>query len=271
MGFFTRLARAVATRRSLVCLNLDPDPARLPDGVDVPGFNTRIIGATADLVAAYKLNFAFYEAQGLAGLSALEQTRQAVPVDIPVIADAKRADIANSARFYAEAVFKTWAFDAVTVNPYLGWDAIEPFADYADRGIYVLVRTSNPGARDFQDLPAGPEGRPLYQVVALRVRDWNRRGNLGLVVGATYPEELRALRELVPDLPFLVPGIGAQGGDLEAAVRFGGTGQPGGLLIAVGRQALYASRGPDFAEACRAELSRILEQVRQVEGAKPPG
>ncbi len=265
MDFFARLAWAVGARRSLICLNLDPDPERLPDRVDIAGFNIRLIEATADLVAAYKLNFAFYEARGLAGLAALERTRQAVPRDIPVIADAKRADIANSARFYAEAVFKTWGFDAITVSPYLGRDSLEPFIEYVDRGVYVLARTTNPGARDFQDLPVGPEGRPLYQAVALRVREWNRHGNLGLVVGATYPRELRALRELVPDLPFLVPGIGAQGGDLEAAVRFGGTGRPGGLLIAVGRQATYASRGPDFAEACRQVLSRILGQVRQLE------
>ncbi len=265
MDFFTRLGQAVTARRSPLCLNLDPDPERLPDGVGVAEFNLRLVEATADLVAAYKLNFAFYEAQGRAGFAALERTRQAVPADLPVIADAKRADIASSARFYARAIFEAWAFDAVTVNPYLGHDSVEPFTEYAGRGVYILGRTSNPGARDFQDLPVGPDGRPLYQVVALRVRDWNRRGNLGLVVGATYPAELKALRELVPDLPFLVPGIGAQGGDLEAAVRFGGTGRPGGLLIAVGRQAIYASRGPDFAEACRAVLLGILEQVRRLE------
>lgn len=265
MDFFTRLGRAVAGRRSPLCLNLDPDPDRLPAGVGVAEFNARVVEATADLVAAYKFNFAFYEAQGRAGLAALERSRQAVPADIPVVADAKRADIANSARFYARAIFEAWGFDAVTVNPYLGYDSIEPFSEHADRGVYVLARTSNPGARDFQDLPVGPDGRPLYQVVALRVRDWNRHRNLGLVVGATYPAELKALRELVPDLPFLVPGIGAQGGDLAAAVRFGGTGRPGGLLIAVGRQALYASRGPDFAEACRAVLLGLREQVRQLE------
>jgi len=267
VGFFARLGKAVAGRRSPLCLNLDPDPGRLPVGVGLVEFNLRLVEATADLVAAYKLNFAFYEAQGLPGLAALEKTRQAVPPDVVVIADAKRADIPNSARFYARAVFETWAFDAVTVNPYLGYDAVEPFLEYPGRGVYLLARTSNPGARDFQDLPVGPEGRPLYQVVALRAREWARGRDLGLVVGATYPAELAALRRLVPDLPFLVPGVGAQGGDLTAAVRFGGTGRPGGLLVAVGRQAVYASRGPDFAGACREVLTAMLGEIRRLEGA----
>jgi len=267
VDFFDRLGKAVAGRRSPLCLNLDPDPERLPVGVDLVEFNLRLVGATADLVAAYKLNFAFYEAQGLPGLAALEKTRQAVPAEVMLIADAKRADVPHSARFYARAVFETWAFDAVTVNPYLGSDSVEPFLEYPGRGVYLLTRTSNPGARELQDLSVGPEGRPLYQVVALKAREWARGRSLGLVVGATYPAELEALRRLVPELPFLVPGIGTQGGDLAAAVRFGGTGRPGGLLIAVGRQAIYASQGPDFAAACRAVLASILGEIRRLEGA----
>jgi orotidine-5'-phosphate decarboxylase len=220
MGFFDDLAARIETTDSVVSVGLDPDPDRLPDFLDsdLPrwAFNRRIIDATHEHAACYKPNAAFYEDSE--GWRALRETvAYAHGKGVPVLLDAKRGDIGNTARQYAKILDDV---DAITVNPYLGRDSLEPFLSRGEKGIVVLARTSNPGARDFQNLEVG-NGKKLYEYVAQRAAEWNDEGNVGLVVGATAPDELEAVRDLVPDLPFLVPGVGAQGGDAEAAVEFG--------------------------------------------------
>jgi uridine monophosphate synthetase len=257
MTFIEKLRAAVRKNDSLLCVGLDPRPDRLPDRfrrAENPflSFNRAVIEATADLVCAYKPNFAFYEAQGLAGLEALRETVRAVPPDIPVILDAKRSDIGSTAEAYAHAAFELWGVDAITVNPYLGGDSLEPFLRYADRGVFILCHTSNPGAADFQTLLT--EGRPLYEAVAERAVRWNREGNIGLVVGATYPDALRRVRSIAPDLPILLPGVGAQGGDLPAALRAGLTAAGDGVIV-------NASRGVIFADDPRAAARDLREAI----------
>jgi orotidine-5'-phosphate decarboxylase len=244
--FFARLEACAAGHRSLLCVGLDPDPAALPIP-DLGAFLRGVVEATQDLVCAYKANLAFYEGQGREGWKALEEVRRVVPSSIPLIADAKRGDIGPSARWYAKAVFEVWGFDGVTVNPYCGYDGVEPFLAYPGRGVYLLCRTSNPGARDLQDLvaasPYGGEAMPLYQWVAVHASAWNTRGNVGLVVGATYPEEMEKVRKLCPTMPLLVPGVGAQGGQVEKVVARG-LGEAGmGLVIALSRAVLYPPEG----------------------------
>ena len=219
MSFFDDLADRIAATDSVVSVGLDPDPGRLPGFLDseLPrwAFNRRIIDATHEHAACYKPNAAFYEDPD--GWRALEETvAYARGKGVPVLLDAKRGDIGNTARRYAAVLDDV---DAITVNPYMGRDSLEPFLSRGEKGVFVLCRTSNPGGADFQNLEVG-NGKPLYEYVAQRVAEWNERGNVGLVVGATQPEELEAIRELV-DLPFLVPGVGAQGGDAEAAVEYG--------------------------------------------------
>jgi len=201
-------------------------------------FNKTIIDATADLVCAYKPNFAFYEAQGLEGLAALRRTIEYIHelTDVPVILDAKRGDIGSTAEAYAQAAFEVWGADAVTVNPYLGHDAVQPFTAYADRGVFLLCHTSNPGATDLQTLDCG--GRPLFQVVAEQAVRWGE--NVGLVIGATYPQALRAVREMAPQMWILLPGVGAQGGDLEAALAAGLDEQGSGIIVSASRSIIYA-------------------------------
>jgi len=270
MTFREKLESAATRNGSLLCVGLDPDPARLP--VESVGeFNRAIIEATADLVCAYKPNLAFYEALGEAGYAALRETLAAIPPHIPTIADAKRGDIGNTARAYASAVFDVLGFDAVTVSPYLGGDSLAPFIEREDRGVFVLCRTSNPGAADFQDLAVSSERgvRPLYEVVAERARSWNSRGNVGLVTGATYPEELGRVRELCPEMLLLIPGVGAQAGDLAAAVREGLDARGAGILVNASRGVLYASRGEDFARAARAAAESLRDQIQQEREAAP--
>lgn len=273
MSFKEKLDRARRNNHSLVCVGLDPDPDLMPVA-DIFEFNKAIVDATADLVCAYKPNLAFYEAQGLEGIEALHRTRSYIPTSIPVIGDAKRGDIGNTARAYAKALFEVLNFDAVTINPYLGRDAVEPFLAFEDRGSFILCRTSNPGAVDFQDLlvaassdPQRPPPRgtvPLYEMVARLAREWNLRGNVGLVVGATYPEELRKIREMCPDMPILIPGVGAQGGDLEAAVRNGVDREGKNAIICSSRQVLYASRKKHFALAARRAALALRDHVNRI-------
>ncbi|MBI4308531.1 MAG: orotidine-5'-phosphate decarboxylase [Chloroflexi bacterium] len=271
MGFSEKLADAVRRNGSLLCVGLDPDPAQMPVP-DVVAFNRALIEATADLVCAYKPNLAFYEALGNAGLRALESTLKAVPGHIAVIGDAKRGDIGNTSRAYAKALFDVWGFDAVTVNPYLGSDSVEPFLSYAGKGVFVLCRTSNPGSAEFQAMeahsPGTREERPLYEWVALRAASWKGPASLGLVVGATYPDELRRIRSICPGLLFLVPGVGVQGGDLETAVRYSMDDRGGKAIINVSRQVLYASRGADYAEAARRAAQSLRERIRQAMAAR---
>lgn len=268
MKFREKLEAAWEQSDSMLCIGLDPDPALMPDGFgadDVAAFNIAIIEATSDLVCAYKPNVAFYEALGPErGYAALRRTLSAIPPHVIALADAKRGDVGHTARAYVRAIFDDLGFDAATVNPYLGRDSVEPWIDRADKGAIVVCRTSNPGAPDFQDLPVQSEGgtRPLYEMVAERAKSWDRHGNVGLVVGATYPDEMRRLRALCPDTPFLVPGIGAQAGSLEEAVRAGIDARGRGMLISASRGVTYASKGADFAAAARAVALTLRDEIR---------
>ncbi len=260
--FLAKLDATARRNRSLLCVGLDPWPPQMPVS-DIAEFNRAIIEATQDLVCAFKPQMAFYEAQGLPGLKALEQTLAAMPSDIPVILDAKRGDIASSAQAYAKAVFEVWGVDAVTVNPYMGGDSLEPFLAYEDRGVLVLTRTSNPGGADFQDLqvPADGGAMPLYQYVAHQALRWNTKGNVGLIAGATYPQELGELRAICPEMAILVPGIGSQEGALEASVRSGVDGNGRRVIISSSRQVIYASQGTDYPEAARRTAEALRGQI----------
>jgi orotidine-5'-phosphate decarboxylase len=255
MTFGEKLAAAWASSGSMLCVGLDPDGARMPAPLGgapdaIERFCCAIVDATADLVCAYKPQIAHFSAQRA------EATLEAVcgyirdrHPDVPILLDAKRGDIGSTAEFYAREVFGRYGADAVTYNPYLGTDAAEPLLD---RGaVFAICRTSNPGSGELQDLDAG--GRPVYERVAEMVATrWTQLGECGLVVGATYPEQLRSVRQLVGDLPILVPGAGAQGGDVAASVDAGATAAGTGLLVSSSRAVLYASAGEDFAEAARA-------------------
>ena len=253
MKFVQKLAAVCRQNNSLLCIGLDPDPAKMPDGVDLLTFNTTIINVTRDLVCAYKPNIAFYEAMGAEGLRVLRQTCDYVPDHIPVIIDAKRGDIGNTAKAYAKALFEGYNCDAVTVSPYLGRDSLEPFMEYEDKGLFVLCRTSNAGAADFQSaaVRTADGEKPLYEVVAAKVNEWNTADNLGLVVGATYPAELKAIRKAYPQMPLLVPGVGAQGGKLSDVCTFGVDKKRERTVINVSRQVLYSSSGKDWSQAAR--------------------
>jgi len=265
-SFVQQIKEAWSRNNSLVCVGLDPETEKLPPHIaqqraPIFQFNKAIIDATADLVCCYKPQFAHYAACG-----AEDQLEQSIDYihrmypGIPVILDAKRGDVGNTAKQYAIEAFERYSADAVTVNPYLGFDSLEPFLSYESKGVIVLCRTSNPGARDLQDLEVS--GRKLYQVVAdLAARRWNERGNCLLVVGATYPQELAQVRAIVGDMTFLVPGIGAQGGDIEQAVKSGQTTQGSGLIISSSRAILYAARDESFAAAARAATLTLRDQI----------
>lgn len=261
-SFQEKFSAAAAANRSLLCVGLDPDPQRMPVD-DVTAFNREIIDATKDLVCAYKPNIAFYEALGANGYAALAQTIKDIPDGIPVLGDAKRGDVPNTAAAYARAMYDVWGFDAVTVSPYLGFDAVEPFLR-PGKTAFVLCRTSNPGAGDFQDLTVGDDDIPLYQVVAREVAARNESGTLGLVVGATYPQEATAIRKLAPEVTVLVPGLGPQGGELEASVAANLDRRGGGALFNASRQVLYASDGKDFAAAARRVAIELRDAINAV-------
>ena len=263
MNFIEKLKNAVQKNSSLLCVGLDPDPALMPDGISVFEFNKAIIEATSDLVCAYKLNFAFYEVLDIEGMETLKRTIKCVPEDIVVIGDAKLGDIGNTAKFYARTIFSTFNFEAATVNPYLGFDSIEPFIQYPEKGVFILCRTSNRGAADFQDLRCQVEGgnRPLFEIVAAKANQWNSNGNIGLVIGATYPEELKLIRQSYPDMPLLIPGVGAQGGDLASVVRYGVDAKKEKTIINSSRQIIYASAEKDFAEAARQVATELRNQI----------
>lgn len=243
---------------SLVCVGLDSDVSRLPDAFDTQlAFNRWVIDQTAPYAAAFKLNTAFYEALGAAGWEAMAQTvtyiREQHP-DIVTIADAKRADIGNTNRGYVTALFDTIGFDAVTLHPYLGQVALEPFLSREDKLNIVLCRTSNPSSDELQGLDVG--GEPLWAHLARRVANtWNAAGNCALVVGATYPDDLRRVREIAPDVPFLVPGVGAQGGDAATVVRYGQTTNGGGLMVNSSRGIIFADSPADAARTLRDTLN----------------
>jgi orotidine-5'-phosphate decarboxylase len=265
-GFIQQLAQAWATNDSLVCVGLDPEIERLPASIaaepsPIFQFNKAIIDATADLVCAYKPQFAHYAAYEAEDQleRTIEYIHRAYPA-IPVILDSKRGDVGNTAERYALEAFERYAADAVTVNPYLGGDSLKPFLQYESKGVIILCRTSNPGARDVQDLQVG--SRRLYHLIAeLVAQRWNTRGNCMMVVGATYPRELAEIREIAGDIPFLVPGVGAQGGDVVQVVQNGCTRNGTGLVISSSRAILYSSSGPDFATAARKAASALRDQI----------
>ncbi len=266
MNFTDKLLAAARKNKSWLCIGLDPAPQSMPT-VDLLSFNKAIIENTADLVCAYKPNLAFYEALGLDGLKALEKTLEYLPKDIPVIGDAKRGDIGHTAEAYARALFEVWGFDAATVNPYFGYDSLEPFFAYKEKGVFILCKTSNPGSGDFQDLlcqQSKSKAVPLWELVAIKTRGWNKEGNLGLVVGATFPEQLKRLRQLCPDLPVLIPGIGTQGGDLELAVGYGSDKNREKAIISISRGIIYASRGKDFAIAARNSAAQWRDKMNEI-------
>ena len=266
MHFMQSLQHAWTRTRSLVCVGLDPEPAKFPahlreDADAVFKFCAAIVDATADLVCAYKPQIAHFAA--LRAEDALERLiahiHERHPT-VPVILDAKRGDIGSTAQHYVTEAFERYGADAVTLNPYLGRDSIQPFLDRADKGVILLCHTSNPGAADLQDLDVG--GRPLYQRVAeLVAREWNTHGNCALVTGATWPEQLAEVRALVGEVPLLVPGIGAQGGDVEAVVRHGRTAAGTGLMISSSRAILYAGQGEDFADAARKAALELRDSI----------
>lgn len=286
---FHQLLEAQWAKGNFVCVGLDSEFGKIPESarrsgneckVSVPNtvvaFNKAIVEATKDLVCAYKPNAAFYEAYGDEGIGALQRTIadiHSIAPDVPVILDAKRADIGNTNAGYVKAAFSFLQADAITVHPYLGAEALQPFLDCKDKGIFVLCRTSNPGAGEFQDIRIemgpvliddDPRHRPLYQVVALRVaKRWNKNGNCGLVVGATYPEELAEVRKIVGDMPILIPGIGAQGGDVEKTVKAGRDSRGQGMIINSSRGIIFASSGTDFADAARRETLKLRDLVNQ--------
>ena len=273
MKFVQRLERAWAAGQTLLCIGLDPDPARLPKQLAASShpifeFGRAIVDATADLVCAYKPQIAYYAAARAE--DQLEMTIAHIRRHhsaIPVILDAKRGDIGSTAEMYAKEAFERYQADAVTVNPYLGFDALAPFLEFSDKGVIVLCRTSNPGARDVQDIES--KGRKLYQIIAEKAaRDWNANGNVLLVVGATYPGELAEIRAIVGDMPILVPGVGAQGGDVAAVVANGATADGTGLIISASRAVLYAGSGKDYAEAARSAAQKLRDEINLCRKAK---
>lgn len=259
---FRELIEARWSNGKFVCVGLDPEPQKLPPHLNesagyraLSEFLEKIVDATKDEVCAYKPNMAFFEALGLAGERCLESFvtyAHAIAQDVPVILDGKRGDIGNTNLGYIASVFKRYCADAVTVNGYLGGESLRPFLEWKDKGIFVLCRTSNPGASEFQDY--GPAERPLYVHLAHRfATTWNTNDNVGLVVGATYPEEIGKVRAVAPDVPLLIPGIGVQGGDLEKTVK----AAKGRFVINSSRGIIYASSGTDFAEAARREVVKL--------------
>ena len=274
MSFMQQLRARWNTAGSLVCVGLDPEPAKFPmrfsGGADaVFAFCRDIVDATAEYACCFKPQIEHFAALGAeAALSRLIDHVHAAHPGLPVILDAKRGDIGSTAQHYAAEAFDRYGADAVTANPYLGRDSLQPFLDRADRGVVILCRTSNPGAADLQDLLVssgeGRTSRPLYQHVAEQVaREWNGHGNCMLVVGATWPEQLREVRAIVGDLPFLVPGVGAQGGDAEAVVRNAKTAGGTGLVVSSSRAILYASSGDDYAEAAAAAARDLRDALNR--------
>ena len=273
MNFMQALRARWAEADSLVCVGLDPDATRFPATLrDAPDavfrFCRDLVDATAAQVCAFKPQIAHFAAvRAEDALERLIAHIHTVHPGIPVILDAKRGDIGSTASRYAIEAFDRYQADAVTLNPYLGMDSIQPFLDRADKGVILLCRTSNPGGADFQDLVVQDDvsgGRPLYQRVAATIaRQWNVHGNCMLVTGATFPEELGQVRHLVGDMPLLVPGIGAQGGDIAAVLKYGKTADGNGLVISSSRAILYASGGDDYAEAARKAAQFLRTQINQ--------
>ncbi len=266
MTFLQKLRHIQRKNNSLLCVGLDTDESKVPEFLFAYGdpqyeFNRRIIDATRDIVCAYKLNLAFYESVGEHGWYTVHQTLARIPEEIITIGDGKRGDIASSAERQAHLLCEDWEFAATTVSPYMGKDSIEPFLRRRDQCAFVLAVTSNPGARDFQHLKV--KGRPLFEEVVRQARRWNTRKNIGLVVGATRAAELKRIRSLAPDMPILIPGIGAQKGNLEASVRYGCDTKGELAILNVGRSIIYASAGENFAEKAREATLTLRNRINK--------
>lgn len=268
MTFQQKLDAIVEKNNSLLCVGLDSDIGKIPQHIregehPQSTFNKAIIDATHDLVCAYKPNTAFYEARGKAGIGALKMTCDYLHEKYPnvvLIVDAKRADIGSTNEGYVQFAFDYLGADAITLHPYLGKEALKPFLDRKDKGCIILCRTSNPGAGELQDLVTN--GKPLSQVIAGKVaNEWNKNGNCGLVVGATYPGELEIVRRIAKDLPLLIPGIGAQGGDVEKTVKAGVDKHGKNAIINVSRAIIFASNGEDFAQKARTEAQKLRDAI----------
>lgn len=266
MRFIDKIKRAREKSNSLLCIGLDTDWRKVPDFMHVHEnpvleFNRQIIDATKDLVCAYKLNMAYYEAYGEMGIPAVHRTLSRIPNDIVTVGDIKRGDIGATSDQYAFTYQEYFGFDAITINPLMGYDAVEPYLRNKEQGVFFLGLTSNPGAQDFEYLEL-KNGKRLYEEITDKVREWNQpMENCGLVVGATKAEELRALRDRAPELPFLIPGVGAQGGSLEEVIDANGMGE---ALINSSRAICNASTGEDFAEAAREAAKKVVEQMREL-------
>ena len=269
--FNQQLQSAWASQGSMLCVGFDPDPKRLPLSLQgkpegIYEFCREIADATADLVCAFKPQFAYFASQRAeAQLEKLIKHLKDKYPHIPVILDSKRGDIGSTADHYALEAFDRYGADAVTVNPYMGFDTIEPYLKHAGKGVIVLCRTSNPGGSDLQFLNVAPNGEPLYLHVAkLAAQQWNSSGQISLVVGATFPDEIAKVRAIVGEMPLLIPGIGAQGGDIDATVSAGKVaGKPGtGMIINSSRAILYASSGADFAQAAREVATTTRDALR---------
>ena len=286
---FRQMLQAQWNRGNFVCVGLDSEYGKIPDPVKKSSggvvsnaltvFNRAIVEATHDLVCAYKPNIAFYEAHGPDGITALRDTIMDIHTlapDVPVILDAKRADIGNTNQGYVQAAFEYFQADAITVNPYFGAEALKPFLDLKDKGIIVLCRTSNPGAGEFQGMDVSGDivpgaYMPFYQYVAYHVASkWNHNNNCALVVGATCPDELRAVRQIVRDMPLLIPGIGAQGGDVQKTVNAGQDNRGQGIIVNAARNIIFASSGDDFAEAARRETIKLRDLINQYRQESQP-
>ena len=260
MNSYNKLNNAIAKSGSILCVGLDSDISRLPESIDrdIAGlleFNLKIIEATKSYVAAFKLNFAFYEQYGSSGFDVLKQTINAIPDSIFVIADAKRGDIGNTSKAYAKSVFEYFRADAITVSPYMGSDSLQPFFDFEDKMIFILALTSNPGSEDFQRLKCG--GKAIYEHVIEKSATYGNSKNTAYVVGATHPDELRSIREKLPEHFLLIPGVGTQGGNVEAILQANG-GKP--VIINVSRDIIYYSGMDIFAEAA-SERAKYYKEI----------
>lgn len=273
INFNEKLLQAAAKNKSWLCIGLDPDMDKLPKNVakDPEGvllFLKNIIDATKDFVCAYKPNSAFYEALGAPGISLLKDIFDYVPDDIPVILDAKRGDIGNTSRMHAEFAFKILNADAITTNPYMGRDCLKPFLEHKEKGVFILCLTSNLSASDIQkQVVTGGDwaGIRIYELVARMAVSWNQNGNIGLVAGATSPRELGQIRQIVgDDMPILIPGVGAQGGDLESSLSRGSNSKGEMAIINISRAVLYASDGADYAEKARQAAMETVGRMRGV-------
>ena len=259
MTFFEKLGHQVFSKQTFLCVGLDPVWCNIPKHLPrteqgLLEFLLNIVKQTKEYTAVYKPNFAYFEALGIAGLDVLQELIKEITPEVSVIGDAKRGDVGHSAQMYARAIFETFGCDAVTVSPYLGQDALRPFFDYRDRGVFILCLTSNRGAKDFQ-LP------DLHLKVAKKVQHWNVSGNIGLVVGATFPEKIKEIRKIAGKMPFLIPGVGTQGGDLEKTLLYADNVSKLPYLINASRSVIYASSREDYAQQAGIAAKQLRDRI----------